>query len=151
DCEARLEESQKKYLYLYAELENLRKRMSQERTEAERFAWKPIALGLLETVDSLEKALVFARQAKSPNLTQGLELTVKQLKDLLQKHGIERVWAEGKAFDPNIHEATATAPSELHAEGTVVVEEQPGYTLHGRLLRPARVRVSAGTAKKQSA
>lgn len=149
ELEARLKEDEKKYLYLYAEFENYKKRVSQEQSELVRFGWKPIARELLEVVDNLERALKFAAEKDNSNLNAGLVITLKQLLGTLEKYDVRPVKAKGAEFDPNLHEAVGMVPSD-QAKGTVVSEEAPGYTLHGKLLRPAQVLVSAGAEEDKT-
>ena len=133
-----------KYLYLYAEFENFKKRVAQERTELLKFSLEPVALDLLNVVDSLEAALKhFSLSGDNQSLADGLQVTLKQLKAALQKQGVEPIQSIGCPFDPDFHETVGQESSESPS-GTILKEEQTGYTLHGRLLRPARVTISSG-------
>ena len=84
--------------------------------------------------------------ADSP-IYSGMVLVQKQLSDLLAENGLQPIEAEGKTFDPNVHEAIAHEPSDQFPEGTVVRQARRGYRLKDRLLRPAKVVVSSGPAK----
>lgn len=145
ELEAKLAEAQQKYVYLYAEFDNFKKRSVKERQELLKFAFEPAAREILNVADNLARAIEFMPEGTDKNLKMGIQMVSDQLAQTLQKQGVEAIQAAGSAFDPNLHEAVAQQPSE-QAAGTIIQEHQKGYTLHGRLLRPARVVVSAGPA-----
>jgi molecular chaperone GrpE len=149
-CQKKLQEKDTQYRYLYADLENFKKRAAQERAELMRFASEPMAMDLLDITDSLERAIGYASEKSDKNLVEGLELTLRQVKNALERHGIQRLQPMGQQFNPDVHESTGFAPSE-QAKGTVVAEQSPGYTLHKRLLRPARVLISSGKSEHEAA
>ena len=120
-----------------AEAYNAQKRMEQEADKSKRFALQKFAKELLEVVDNLERAIESAH-ADDP-VTEGVRLTHKALLDVLNKNGVEMVDPQGEKFNADLHEAVgidAEAPADT--VGTVL---QKGYSLNGRLLRPAMVRV----------
>ena len=120
-----------------AETYNAQKRMEQEADKSKRFALQKFAKELLEVVDNLERAIESAH-ADDP-VTEGVRLTHKALLDVLNKNGVEMVDPQGEKFNADLHEAVgidAEAPA-----GTVGTVLQKGYSLNGRLLRPAMVRV----------
>jgi len=126
-----------------AELENFKKRMARERTEAVRFANEAFIRDLLPVVDNLERALEHARQGgDGKSIVEGLELVLKALVDVLERHGITKVEAAGAAFDPTHHEAVALVETGELEPNRVLEQHQPGYRLNDRLLRPALVSVS---------
>ena len=135
------EDFEKKYLYLYADFENFKKRASQERNELLKFGWEPVSRELLEVTDNLKRAIRHLSTGCDSNLWGGIELTLNQLKSILRKQGVEEVTSIGQPFDPALHESIGEKPSN-RPDGIVLEEESPGYTLHGRLLRPARVIIS---------
>lgn len=143
DLERQLKEKDAKYLYLYADFENFKKRSIKEREETLKFGWENVAANLLETLDNLERALSFLPENADKNLAAGLKMVHEHFLNTLKKQGVERIKAMKQSFDPNLHEAVSQESSD-EPEQTVIHEIQPGYTLHGRLLRPARVVVSAG-------
>lgn len=146
--ELQVQNKEKEYLYLYAELDNVRKRFARERNEIYQYCWEPIASDLLDVVDSLERALNFADKTGDTNLAEGIKLTLTQLQGTLKKHGVRRLQTLGESFDPRLHEATASmVPTAGQAKDIVLIEETPGYILHERLLRPARVVISSGEKK----
>ncbi|MGE5209022.1 MAG: nucleotide exchange factor GrpE [Alphaproteobacteria bacterium] len=131
-----------------ADFENYKKRASREKEEAVKYANSALLQQLVSIVDNFELGLAAAKtQAQESPIYSGMVLVQKQLNDLLAENGLESIEAEGKRFDPNLHEAIAHEPSQSH-EGTVIRQARRGYRLKGRLLRPARVVVSSGPAKK---
>ena len=143
ELEAQVKEKENKYLYLYADLENFKKRTSKERAELLKFGCESLARELLQTVDNMERALAHMPASVDSNLAEGLRMVVNQFRSTLQHHGVQSIESLQKDFDPNLHEAVGQEKSE-QPSGTIVKEHMKGYTLHGRLLRPARVIVSEG-------
>jgi len=139
---AEAEEHRERSLRLAAELENVRRRGAREVESTRRFALERFAGELLPVADSLELALSSAADAPD-SVREGLEITLKQLRDVLARHHVEGVMpAAGDAFDPELHEAMATQPSEEAEPDHILHVVQKGYRLHDRLLRPARVIVA---------
>lgn len=131
-------EQRERALRLAAEMENVRRRTARDLETTRRFALERFASELLPAVDSLELALEAAEA-----VPEGLEMTLKLLRDILARHHIEGVTPKaGDAFDPAFHEAMATQPSEQVAPDHILQVVQKGYRLHDRLLRPARVIVA---------
>jgi molecular chaperone GrpE len=148
ELEALVKEKEQKYVYLYADFENYKKRVIKERSDLLKFGWEASARQLLEVIDNLERALAHMPKSADPGhktLEDGLKMVLNQFKAVLEKQGVQHIAAEAKPFDPNLHEAIGQEKSE-HPEGHVVREEMKGYTIHGRLLRPSRVIVSGGAA-----
>jgi molecular chaperone GrpE len=136
------------YLRSMAEVENIRKRAAKEREEWVKYANENLIKALLPVIDNLEKAVTHARDENSLQaLREGVELTLKGLKDSLGKSGVQEVKTEGVPFDPRFHEAVYQAEDDHATAGNVIQELQRGYTFNGRLLRPAMVVVSSGRAK----
>jgi molecular chaperone GrpE len=135
-----------RYLRLAADFDNFRRRSLKERQDLHNYANENIVKELLQTVDNLERAVVHGRkeeqQGDSENLLQGIELTHRSLLQILARHGVVEIEAEGKPFDPQIHEAVRRVASSEHPPGTVTAVYQKGYLLKDRLLRPAMVAVS---------
>jgi molecular chaperone GrpE len=140
-----------KFLRAYAELENFKKRVDKERADNLRYANEELMRDLLPFIDNLERAVQHAvpeMNTDSPALTQGIELTLRELLRVLEKHGLKPIEAAGKPFDPNLHEAMMQVESEDHDPQTVVGEFQRGYLIRDRLLRPARVSVATRPASQ---
>ena len=131
-----------RYLRTAAELENGRKRASRDVENAHRFALERCSKELLAVRDSLEMGIV-AEGASVESLLEGSEATLKILGGTMQQFGIEVVDPVGEPFDPDFHEAISMQPSDDVEPGSVVIVVQKGYSLNGRLLRPAMVVVAA--------
>lgn len=130
-----------------ADLENVKKRAARDKTDAVKFGVEAFVRDLLPVVDNLERAVQHAEQGRDgDSLRAGVELTLRSVRDLLQRHGVSRIATEGQAFDPNVHEAVAHVESADHAPNAVMAEHQAGYFLHDRLLRPALVTVAKSPA-----
>jgi molecular chaperone GrpE len=123
-----------------ADFDNYRKRAERERRDAVRYAGSAPLGDLLEVVDNLSRAL--AAGGTADDLKTGVEMTLRQLEDVLRRHGVEGVAAAGQRFDPAVHEAVSRLEDPDVEAPTVVEELQRGYRLHERLLRPARVVVA---------
>ena len=147
ELEIEVKEKESKYLYLYADFENYKKRSVKERSELIKFGSEPLVRELLQTLDNLERALQHTPEGTDKNLVAGLKMVFENFQSTLKRFGIEAVESLKKDFDPTLHEAVGQEDSDL-PEGKIVKEELSGYTLHGRLIRPARVIVSRGSSKK---
>lgn len=141
---ARADENWDRYLRAAAEIENVRKRAERDLENARKFAIERFATELLAVRDSLELGLAAAEESAAPEtLLEGTRTTLRQLAGVMERFGMAEVDPEGEPFDPMLHEAMTTQPSADHEPGTVLIVYQKGYTLNGRLLRPARVVVAA--------
>lgn len=148
--QAELEKARDAMLRALADAENTRRRAERQAIEARAYAIDRFAADLLPVADTLGRALQAVPQEvrEHPddslrNLIAGLELTERSLLDAFARHGLKRVGARGDAFDPNLHQAVAQAPSEFPA-GHIAEVMQPGYVLGERTLRAAMVLVSGG-------
>jgi molecular chaperone GrpE len=139
---ADLEELRQTLLRRQADFDNYRKRIDKERSEDSRRATARVIEGLIPVIDGFENALAAHREAEYENYRKGFELIYKQLLDNLTRLGAERIDTVGKPFDPHLHQAVDRAETTEHADGTVLQVFQPGYVFHGRVLRPAMVRVA---------
>jgi len=130
-----------------ADFENYKKRAAREKEDAVKYANSSLLQRLVSILDNFELGLAAAKtESEHSPIYSGMVLVQKQLNDLLEENGLQAIEAEGKKFDPNLHEAIAHEPSES-AEGTVNRQARRGYRFKDRLLRPARVVVSSGPAK----
>jgi len=127
-----------------AEFENYRKRVDREKSEFIQFASSELMKELLNALDSFDLALRKASgdAGGSEHRLRGFELIYKQIQDTLARFGLKPIEAMGKTFDPNYHQAGSTKASNDVDENIVIEEMRKGYTLNGRLLRPAMVTVS---------
>jgi molecular chaperone GrpE len=133
-------------LRVAAEFDNYRKRTAREAVQLRQTAAANLLRDLLPVLDNLERALEHTAD-KSDGLAQGVDMILKQLKDLLSGAGAEPIGAVGQPFDPQVHEALAHQPSDAHPPDTVVLEYQRGYRLGDQVLRAAKVVVSSGPAE----
>lgn len=140
-----------RYVRSVADLDNHRRRTLREKDELRQFASSRVLEDLLPVIDNLGLGLA---AAKAPNadlktLVGGISMVAEQLKTSLATHGLKEVNPVGQPFDPNLHEAISQQPSADVADGSVVTVVRTGYTLNGRLLRPASVIVSTGPATEK--
>jgi len=144
DAEADLREEVKELrdrsMRTLADFDNFRKRTEKERNEQRRYAGVEIMRDLLAVVDNLERAV--GARGSLEELREGVELILRQIAELLKRHGVERVSTDDGRFDPASHEAVARHESPDVSEPTIVKELQAGYRLRDRLLRPALVEVA---------
>ena len=135
-----VQEQRERALRALADLENYRKRVQRERREESRFkAFDPMR-EFVSVVDNLERAL--AAPGSVEELKLGVEMILRQMANLLREHGVERIEAVGKDFDPSLHEAVTRDEDPGVDVPTVSEELQRGYKMHDRLLRPAVVKVA---------
>jgi len=129
-----------------ADLDNFRKRMAREKTEAIQYANRSLFETLLPIIDNFEMGLRAARDADGEEsvIFQGMQMVFRQIEDFLSENGVTPVDADGQVFDPNIHEAIKQEPSDTVPEGTVIFAARRGYRLKDRILRAANVIVSSG-------
>ncbi|MDC9614126.1 nucleotide exchange factor GrpE [Xenorhabdus khoisanae] len=127
-----------------AEVENIRRRTEQDVEKAHKFALEKFANELLPVIDNLERALDVSDRANESlqPMIEGIELTLKSFIDAVGKFGIEVVGDTNVPFNPEVHQAMTMMESDQHEPNHVMLVMQKGYTLNGRLLRPAMVAVS---------
>jgi len=142
--EQQVTEAQDKAVRATAEMENTRRRAAQDVEKAHKFALEKFANELLTTVDNLERALQLADQTDeaSKSFIEGIELTYKGLVATLDKFQVVAVGEIGESFNPDLHQAMSMQESDEFPNNTVMAVMQKGYTLSGRLLRPAMVMVA---------
>lgn len=131
-----------------AEADNIRRRAEQDVEKAHKFALEKFSNELLPVIDNLERALDLADKS-NPELTsmiEGIELTLKSMLDVVRKFGVEQVGEVNVPFNPEVHQAMTLMESEQHEPNHVMMVMQKGYTLNGRLIRPAMVAVSKAKA-----
>jgi len=141
-----------------AEMENLRRRTEREVADSRVYAVTNFARDILAVADNMERAMKALddeirdkADAGVKALLDGVELTERELIKVMEKHGIARLEPQGQKFDPNLHQAMFEVPDPSVAAGTVVQVVQPGYTIAGRVLRPALVAIAKGGPKAQAA
>ena len=131
-----------------AELENFKKRLTKEKDDFVQFANERLLQELIQIEDNLERALEVPN-ATLESLKEGVEMIQKQFSTFLKNQKVEPIEAIGKDFDPTLHEVLNQQESEEHEENTVIEEYSKGYTLNGRILRPAKVVISKKPAEKK--
>ncbi len=147
---AELHDYKDRYLRLYAETENFKKRMSREAVEQGKYANESLIKEIIPVLDNLERAISHADGAPGGGqpgqgngaLVDGVKMVAKQLMDVLTKFGVTQVESIGKPFDPNRQQAMMQVETEDYEPGTVVEEFQKGYFLNDRIIRPAMVTVA---------
>jgi len=127
-----------------ADVDNMRRRAAQDVEKAHKFALEKFANELLPVIDNLERAIEFSDKENETlkPLLEGIDMTVKSFNDAVAKFGVEIVSPQGEQFNPDFHQAMSIQPSNDVTPNTVLAVMQKGYTLNGRLLRPAMVMVS---------
>ena len=137
-----LEQLRQSMLRSQADFANYRKRIEKERFEDSKRATARVIEGLIPVIDGFEHALAAHREAEYESYRKGFELIYKQLLDNITRLGVERIDPMGKLFDPHLHQAMDRTETTEHKDGTILQVFQPGYVFHGRVLRPAMVRVA---------
>ena len=127
-----------------ADVDNMRRRAAQDVEKAHKFALEKFANELLPVIDNLERAIEFSDKENETlkPLLEGIDMTVKSFNDAVAKFGVEIVNPQGEQFNPDFHQAMSIQPGNDVTPNTVLAVMQKGYTLNGRLLRPAMVMVS---------
>ncbi len=137
-----LQELNNKYLRLYAEFDNYRKRVNRDKEELARYSNESLLYALLPVIDNLELALKHASCDPKTGVVQGVEITLKELQRTLEKFGLKRIDADGKEFDPAVHHAMIQVEREDMEEKMVAEELRAGYMYREKVLRPSLVAVS---------
>ena len=142
-AQVQLTEARDAQLRAYAEMENVRKRAQRDVEAAHRFAIERFALDLIEVRDTLELGIASAGAApEAARFVEGMQATLRLVDKAFEKAGIVVIDPLGQPFNPEFHEAMTAQPSADHPPGQVIATIQKGFTLKGRLLRPARVVIS---------
>lgn len=144
DLKRQLAEKHDRLLRALAEVDNVKRRTQRERDDYVRYANEGLVRDLLPILDNLDRALGAARATQeAAKVVEGVALIQRELLKVLERVGVTRYSAVGERFDPNRHEATGRVVSANQPPDTVVAELGAGYTLNGRILRPAQVLVAA--------
>lgn len=138
------------FLYLKAEFENYKRNAIKERSDLLKFGSERIGRDILDVVDNFERALQVQLTAETiPTFKTGIEMTAKELKDLLGKHGIQEVPSEGQPFNPAHHEALSSEPTNAVPNGHISKVFKKPYKLHDKIIRTGQV-VVATTPKTEA-
>ncbi|MBD3291641.1 MAG: nucleotide exchange factor GrpE [Armatimonadia bacterium] len=143
ELEAALEQEHDRHLRAVAELQNFKKRTARDQRDKQRYAGQSVLSAILPVMDNLRRVLEHQAEAGTEDFAKGVEMTVEEFFRVLSQFGVTVIDCEGEQFDPNMHEAVARVDTGEVPEGTVVAVDTPGYCLHDRCLRPARVVVAA--------
>ena len=136
------------YLRAVADLDTYKRKVQREKTELAKFALQPLVEELLPSLDHLEMAIQAAYAVPDgKNIAMGVEMVSSQIKKVLSSFGVEEISQAGKEFDPTKEDCVSHEPSNDIAENCVIKVVRAGYSMNGRLLRPASVIVSSGKAK----
>lgn len=138
-AQARADDHRDNMLRALAEADNIRKRAQRDVEAAHKFGVERFAANLLEVRDSLELGIAAGGGVDAAKLVEGMQATLRLLDKAFEKAGITLIDPAGQAFNPEFHEAMVTQPSADQPAGSVLAVIQKGYSLNGRLLRPARV------------
>jgi molecular chaperone GrpE len=148
DLEGAKKEAAQNYdrlLRLSAEFENFKKRSAREMDDFRKYAVESLVRDMLPVVDNLERAIVSAAEEKAAeSILEGVRMTLDELLKVFDKAKVKPIEALGQTFDPAVHQAVMQEETDAHPDKTVIREFQKGYTIHGRLLRPAMVVVAKG-------
>jgi molecular chaperone GrpE len=138
------QENYDKYLRVFAEFDNYKKRSTREMNDFRKYANEALLRDMLTVVDNLERAINSSNDhaEDTSSIVEGVRMTHGGILDLIEKHHVAPIESEGKPFDPQFHQAFQQEESEDHPSNTVLKEFQKGYLLHDRLLRPSMVVVS---------
>ncbi|TYR82356.1 nucleotide exchange factor GrpE [Priestia megaterium] len=138
-----LEEEENRYLRLQADFDNFRRRSRLDMESAQKYRAQSLVTDILPALDNFERALkVDTDDEKTKSILQGVEMVYRQLKEALQKEGVESIESVGKTFDPYEHQAVMQVEDEAYEPNTVVEELQKGYKLKDKIIRPAMVKVN---------
>jgi len=138
-AQVQLTEARDAQLRAYAEMENVRKRAQRDVEAAHRYAVERFAADMIEVRDTLELGIAAGTAAEAASLVEGMEATLRMIDKAFERAGIAVVDPAGQSFNPEFHEAMVTQPTADQPPGSVLAVVQKGFTLNGRLLRPARV------------
>jgi len=144
EAESEAKETHDKYLRLYADFENYKKRSTREMQDFRKYSTETLLREMLTVVDNLALAIQASNEHTNDqgSFVEGIDMTLKQVLGILEKNNVKPIDSVGNPFDPRYHEAFLQEESDEHPENTVIRELQRGYMLHDRLLRPAVVAVS---------
>ena len=138
--EAQVKEKEDRALRLQADFDNFRRRTRQEKEEISAVVTQTILTDLLPLLDNFERAMA-VETTDTENFQNGVEMIYKQLKETMQKNGLEAIETEGAKFDPNFHQAVMRVQNADQEDDTIAAELQKGYMVKGRVIRPSMVQV----------
>ena len=138
-----VQEEEERYLRLYAEFENYKRRIQKENQTMKAYKAQDVLNDILPTIDNIERALqIEGEDEQFKSLQKGVEMVYESLLNALKNNGLEKIEAEGQQFDPNVHQAVVQDDNPDYESGQVTQELQTGYKLKERVLRPSMVKVN---------
>jgi len=146
---AEIQELNNKYLRLYADFENYRKRANKDKEDLVKYGNETLLYELLPAIDNLELALKHATGGQNSGLVQGVEMSLRELQRTLEKFGLSRIEAAGKCFDPAVHHAMSQVERNDMDDKMVAEELRAGYRFRDKVLRPSLVAVSVRPQKRE--
>ena len=139
----KLNEEEEKYLRLYAEFENYKRRIQKENQTMKEYKAQDVLNDILPTIDNIERALqIEGEDEQFKSLQKGVDMVYESLLSALKNNGLEKIEAEGQQFDPNVHQAVVQDDNPDFESGEITQELQTGYKLKDRVLRPSMVKVN---------
>jgi molecular chaperone GrpE len=143
-------ENHENFLRALADLDTFRRRVQRDMEDMRKFSIQPLVEELIPALDNLELGLAHAKNGENgKELVVGIEMVLTQIKKVFENFGVIEISPLGQDFDPNLHDSVAHSPSDEYAENKVSAIMRKGYTLNGRLVRPASVVVSSGAKKEE--
>jgi len=150
ELEKQSEEFRDKYFRVLAEYDNAKKRMEKDTIEIIKFSNESIIRELIPIIDNFDRAYEAAKNHEhDETFSKGVEIILKDFHKLLENNGVSKIKTVGEKFDPHIHEAVTAEYTDKYPEDTIIDEISAGYTLNGRLLRAAKVKISHGIENKE--
>lgn len=143
--ETELAELKDRYLRLYAEFENYKKRVQKDKEELIKYGNESLLYEILSVIDNLEMALSHSANSISDGLVKGVEITRREFQRITEKFGLTQIPALGQPFDPSVHHAMSQVESSDVEDNTVVEEYRKGYMFREKVIRPSLVAVSKRT------
>ncbi len=149
ELEEKIKEQEDRYLRLFAEFDNYKKRNARLYESMVQLARESLISPLLEVVDNFERALESSDDSNPKRFQEGTRLIYQQLNELMKKEGVEPIEAVGREFNPNLHEAVMQIESDKYPEGIIVEEMTRGYKMKDKVIRFSKVTVSKGAEDKK--
>lgn len=147
----RSEDYLNRLLYLQADFENYRKRVKREIEESIRYGNEKLIGKLLNVIDELELAIKTGKETENKKaIIEGVEIVLKKMYNTLESEGLTKIEAEGKPFDPKLHEAVLRVNTDEYPAGTVIEEVRKGFILNGKVIRPSMVKISSAPTPSNS-
>ncbi len=151
DLEKELKGMQDRLLRATADFENYKKRRQREVEELLRYGHESLVRELIPVLDSFERAILSSEGTRDYQaFHDGVELILQQLRDVLQRAGVERIWPEGEEFDPHRHESVGVCSHEEIEADHIAIVLEPGYEINGRVVRPPKVLIVGSDAADES-